>query len=81
MNKNMGTVDRVIRIALALVIAALYFTGRITGIVGIILLVVAVVFAITSLVARCPGYMPLGISTRGRTGGGSGASGGTAGGA
>ncbi|HEX7077851.1 MAG TPA: DUF2892 domain-containing protein [Candidatus Eisenbacteria bacterium] len=76
MNKNMGTVDRAIRIAIALVIAALYFTGRITGIVGIILLVVAVVFFITSLVARCPGYMPLGISTRGRTGGGGGAAGG-----
>lgn len=80
MNKNMGTVDRVIRIALALVIAALYFTGRISGIVGIILLVVAVVFFVTSLVARCPGYMPLGISTRGRTGG-TGASGGSGGGA
>jgi hypothetical protein len=76
MDKNMGTVDRVIRIAVALVLAALYFTGRITGVLGISLLIVAVVFFVTSLVARCPGYMPLGISTRGKAGG----SGGTAGG-
>jgi DUF2892 family protein len=66
MTKNMGTVDRVIRIVVALVIAGLYFTGRISGILGIVLLVFAVVFVITSFVARCPAYLPLGISTRGR---------------
>ena len=61
---------RVIRIALALAVAALYFTGRISGIVTIVLLVIAVVFLITSLVARCPGYLPFGISTHGRPQGG-----------
>jgi hypothetical protein len=66
MTKNMGTVDRVIRIALALVVGALYFTGRLGGILGVVLLVLAVVFLITSFVARCPAYLPLGISTRGR---------------
>lgn len=66
MTKNMGTVDRVIRIVLALAIAALYFTGRVRGILGIVLLVIAAVFLITSFVARCPGYLPLGLSTRGR---------------
>ena len=70
MTKNMGSVDRVIRIALALAVATLYFTGRIDGTVGILLLVIAVVFVITSLTARCPGYLPLGISTRRRPGGG-----------
>lgn len=71
MTKNMGTVDRVIRIVLALAVATLYLTGRIGGTVGIVLLVIAVVFIITSFAARCPGYLPLGISTRRRPGGGS----------
>jgi K+-transporting ATPase A subunit len=66
MIKNMGAADRVIRVLVALVIAALYFTGRVRGILGIILVVVAAVFLITSFVARCPGYLPLGISTRRR---------------
>lgn len=70
MTRNMGTVDRVIRIVLALAAAFLYFTGRISGVVGIILLVIAVVFLITSFTARCPGYLPLGISTRKGSGGG-----------
>ena len=72
MTKNMGTVDRVIRVLLALVIAALFFTGRVSGIFGIALLVISVIFLITSFVARCPGYLPLGISTRGRTKAGEG---------
>jgi DUF2892 family protein len=69
MIKNMGTVDRVIRIVLALVVTALYFTGRIRGIVGIVLLVIAAVFLITGFTARCPGYLPLGISTSRGSGG------------
>jgi DUF2892 family protein len=66
MTKNMGTVDRVARIVLALVVAALYFTGRIRGVGAIVLALVAAVFLITGFTGKCPGYMPLGISTRGR---------------
>ncbi|MEJ2338338.1 MAG: DUF2892 domain-containing protein [Gemmatimonadales bacterium] len=64
MKKNMGTADQVIRILIALTIAVLYFTGVISGIIAIILGVIAVVFLLTSVTARCPGYGPLGISTR-----------------
>jgi hypothetical protein len=64
MKKNMGAVDRGIRILIAVGIAALYFTGRISGTLAIVLGLVAVVFLVTSLVGRCPGYGPLGISTR-----------------
>lgn len=64
MKKNMGTADQVIRILIALTIAVLYFTGVIGGIIAIILGVIAVVFLLTSVTARCPGYGPLGISTR-----------------
>lgn len=64
MKKNMGTADRVIRILIAVAIAVLYFTGRISGTVAIILGVIAVAFFLTSLVGSCPGYFPLKISTR-----------------
>jgi K+-transporting ATPase A subunit len=70
MTKNMGIADRVIRIVLALVVAGLYFTGRISGTLAIVLLVVGAVFLVTSLVGSCPGYLPFGLSTRGRAAGG-----------
>jgi hypothetical protein len=64
MQANMGTADRVLRAVVALVIAALYFTGRISGTLAIVLLAVAVVFFLTAAVARCPAYLPFGLSTR-----------------
>ena len=64
MKKNMGTADRVLRTLIAIGIGVLYFTGRIGGTLAVILGAVAVVFLVTSFLARCPGYMPLGVSTR-----------------
>jgi hypothetical protein len=66
MMKNMGSPDRVIRVLIALVAALLYFTGTVGGTLGIILLIVAAVFLVTSLTGFCPGYLPLGISTCGK---------------
>lgn len=66
MVKNMGTVDRVIRALLAVVIAALYLTGQIGGWAALILGIVAVALLLTSVVGTCPGYLPFRISTRGR---------------
>lgn len=63
MKKNMGTTDRVIRVLVAAVIAVLFFTNVITGIVGTVLLVLAAVFLLTSVVSFCPLYAPFGIST------------------
>jgi len=63
MKKNMGTIDRIIRTTLALVVVILYFTGQITGIAAILLGVIALIFLITSAVAFCPLYVPLNIST------------------
>jgi hypothetical protein len=65
--QNMGTADRVVRILIALAVAFLYFTGRISGVLAAVLGVIAVVFIITSFAARCPGYLPFGISTRKET--------------
>jgi hypothetical protein len=64
MKLNMGTTDRSIRLVVVAIIAALYFTGQITGTVAVVLGVVAVVFVVTSLVGFCPAYVPFGISTR-----------------
>jgi len=63
MKANMGSTDRIVRIILAVVIAVLYFTNVITGTLGTILLILAIVFLLTSLVSFCPLYLPFGIST------------------
>ena len=63
MNKNMGVADRVVRTIIAIAIGVLYFTGRISGTLAIILGIVAVAFLVTSFVSWCPAYGPLGIST------------------
>ncbi|MFI5144579.1 MAG: DUF2892 domain-containing protein [Ignavibacteria bacterium] len=63
MKKNMGTIDKTIRILLAIVFIFLFFTKTVTGVLGIILLVFAGIFLITSLVSSCPLYTPLGIKT------------------
>ena len=64
MTKNMGTADRAIRTLIALAIAVLYFTGKISGTVAIVLGIVAVAFLVTSFVGWCPSYLPFGLSTR-----------------
>jgi len=64
MKKNMGTVDKVIRVLVAVIILVLYFTHVITGTLAVILLIVAGIFVVTSLLGTCPLYIPLGISTR-----------------
>lgn len=64
MKKNMGSLDRIIRIGIAILVAVLYFTNVISGTWAIILGILALVFLLTSLVGTCPLYMPFGISTR-----------------
>lgn len=63
MKKNMGTLDRIIRIILALVVIILYFAGLITGTAAVILGIIAFIFIITSAAGTCPLYIPLKIST------------------
>lgn len=63
MKKNMGTIDRTVRIVVALVIAILVFTNVLTGTLGYILLALAAIFVVTSLLSFCPLYIPFGINT------------------
>jgi hypothetical protein len=63
MTKNMGGTDKIIRLGLAAVIAFLYYNGTISGTLGIVLGILAIVFALTSLISFCPLYPLLGINT------------------
>jgi hypothetical protein len=63
MKKNMGTADRIIRVLLAAVFSYLYFSGTVTGTIGIVLLVLGGVFVATSLISFCPLYTLAGLST------------------
>jgi hypothetical protein len=63
MKKNMGTIDKVIRILVAVVVVVLFFTHVISGVVAIILLAVSAIFVLTSLISFCPLYIPFGINT------------------
>jgi hypothetical protein len=60
----MGTIDKVIRILVAVVVVVLYLTNVISGTLGIVLLALSAVFVLTSLISFCPLYLPFGLSTR-----------------
>ncbi len=64
MKANMGSADRIVRIILAVVMGVLYFQGIVAGTLGIILVVAAVVFALTSLISFCPLYPIFGLTTK-----------------
>jgi hypothetical protein len=63
MKKNMGSTDKIIRVLIAAVIAILFFTNVISGTFGIVLLVLAGVFVLTSLISFCPLYTLIGANT------------------
>jgi hypothetical protein len=63
MNKNMGNLDKLIRVLLAMVFVILYLTGTVTGTLGLALVAIAVLFVLTSLVSFCPLYTIFGINT------------------
>lgn len=63
MKKNMGSTDRLLRFTIAALIGILYFTDIISGTIGLILLILAGVFVLTSFISFCPIYAPFGFST------------------
>ncbi len=64
MKKNMGSLDKMVRVLVAVVIAALYFMQIISGTIAIVALVLAAVFLLTSVVGTCPLYLPFGLNTK-----------------
>ena len=63
MKKNVGTLDRIIRLIVAALFAVLYFTGTVCGTFGLVLLVLGIVFALTALISFCPIYAMFGMRT------------------
>jgi hypothetical protein len=63
MKKNMGSIDKVIRLLLAVVFILLFVFNTVTGIFGYVLLALAAIFILTSLVSFCPLYAIFGIKT------------------
>ncbi len=66
MKKNMGKIDRIVRVLVAALVAVLYFTGIVAGTLGLVLLVLGGIFLLTSFVSFCPLYAPFRFSTRKR---------------
>lgn len=64
MKKNMGVIDRIVRMVLAVVFVSLIFAGQAQGILAIVLGVLAAIFVVTSVLAFCPAYLLFGLSTR-----------------
>lgn len=64
--KNIGSLDRVIRLIAVAAIIGAYGLGLIGGTVALVLGGVALVLLVTSLTSTCPAYMPFGLSTRPR---------------
>lgn len=65
MKKNMGSLDKAIRIILAIVIAVLYITKMVEGTFATILLLLGGVFLLTSIINFCPLYTLVGVNTCG----------------
>jgi hypothetical protein len=63
MKQNMGKTDRIIRLFLAIVMTGLFLGKVVTGILGMILVILSAVFLLTSFVKFCPLYFPFGINT------------------
>ena len=63
MKKNMGNLDRMVRVLLSIVFAVLFFTGTVSSALGMILLAAGGVFLATSVISFCPLYTVLGINT------------------
>ena len=63
MKKNIGNYDKIIRTVLAIAIIGAYVFQLISGILAMVLLVVAAIFVVTSFIGVCPIYLPFGVSS------------------
>jgi hypothetical protein len=63
MKRNMSDVDRIVRVVIAALFGYLYFSGIVTGALGIVLVGLSGVFVLTAIVAFCPLYLPFKFNT------------------
>ena len=64
MKKNLGTVDRIVRVLIFATISVLFLLGKIEGVLGYVLLIVSTVLLITAFINFCPIYRVFNISSR-----------------
>lgn len=64
MKKNIGSIDKALRLIFALIVTTLYYFQMISGTVAIIFGSLAFIFLVTSLISFCPLYVPFKISTK-----------------
>lgn len=63
MKKNMGNIDKLIRIVFALLLIGLYLLNIIEGTFGLVAAGLGLVFIITSFLGFCPLYSIIGFKT------------------
>ncbi len=63
MKKNMGSMDKGVRVSVAIIIALLYFFDVIQGTLAYVLMAIAIIFLVTSFINFCPLYALLGMNT------------------
>jgi uncharacterized membrane protein YadS len=63
MKKNMGKTDKTIRILVAVILIGISLAFLQLNTLGIVLLVIAGIFILTSVVSFCPLYTIIGINT------------------
>jgi len=63
MKRNLSNVDRIVRVIVAALFAYLYFSGIVSGALGIVLVILGAIFLLTSVIAFCPLYAPFKFST------------------
>ena len=61
--KNMGKADKIVRVLIAVLFSVLFLNHLVTGVMGVILVILAGVFLLTSVVGTCPLYLPFKINT------------------
>ncbi len=61
--KNMGKADKIVRVLIAVLFTVLFLNHLVTGVMGVILVILAGVFLLTSVVGTCPLYLPFKINT------------------
>jgi hypothetical protein len=64
MIKNIGTIDKAIRITLAAVLLGLILAKMVASVGALVIGALAVILLATSLISFCPLYWPLKLSTR-----------------
>lgn len=63
MKLNMGNIDRIVRLVVAIILISLAFNGTFAGILGVAAWIVAAIFVFTALVGFCPLYRVIGVNT------------------